>query len=239
MKTERKTLDRALSRAGVMSRKQAELAIRDGRVRVNGLRERDPAFWVDLSRDDVRVDEQPLARWQPLYLALHKPAGLVTTRDDEHGRGTVYELLKDVPAWIAPVGRLDKETSGLLLFTNDTDLAEHVTNPTSSLWKTYEVHARGELDDATLERLASGVTLDDGPTREARVRLLAREAGTTRLALSIHEGRNRQVRRMLEAVGSHVLALHRTAIGPVSIGELAPGAHRKLRPHEVRALRGD
>ncbi len=239
MKTERKTLDRALSRAGVMSRKQAELAIRDGRVRVNGLRERDPAFWVDLSRDDVRVDEQPLARWQPLYLALHKPAGLVTTRDDEHGRGTVYELLKDVPAWIAPVGRLDKETSGLLLFTNDTDLAEHVTNPTSSLWKTYEVHARGELDDATLERLASGVTLDDGPTREARVRLLAREAGTTRLALSIHEGRNRQVRRMLEAVGSHVLALHRTAIGPVSLGDLAPGAHRKLRPHEVRALRGD
>lgn len=239
MKAERKTLDRALSRAGVMSRKQAEQAIRDGRVRVNGLRERDPAFWVDLSRDDVRVDEQPLARWQPLYLALHKPVGLVTTRDDEHGRGTVYELLKDVPAWIAPVGRLDKETSGLLLFTNDTDLAEHVTNPTSSLWKSYEVHARGELDDATLARLASGVTLDDGPTREARVRLLEREAGSTRLALSIHEGRNRQVRRMLEAVGSHVLALHRTAIGPVSIGDLAAGAHRKLRPHEVRGLRGE
>ncbi len=239
MKAERKTLDRALSRAGVMSRKQAEQAIRDGRVRVNGLRERDPAFWVDLSRDDVRVDEQPLARWQPLYLALHKPAGLVTTRDDEHGRGTVYELLKQVPAWIAPVGRLDKETSGLLLFTNDTDLAEHVMNPASSLWKTYEVLARGELDDATLARLASGVTLDDGLTREARVRLLAREAATTRLALSIHEGRNRQVRRMLEAVGSHVLALHRTAIGPVSIGDLAPGAHRKLRPHEVRALRGE
>ena len=132
MKPERKTLDRALSRAGVMSRKQAEQAIRDGRVRVNGLRERDPAFWVDLSRDDVRVDEQPLARWQPLYLALHKPAGLVTSREDERGRETVYELLKNVPAWVAPVGRLDKETSGLLLFTNDTDLAEHVTNPASA-----------------------------------------------------------------------------------------------------------
>ncbi|MFM7296798.1 MAG: pseudouridine synthase [Planctomycetota bacterium] len=239
MKPERKTLDRALSRAGVMSRKQAEQAIRDGRVRVNGLRERDPSFWVDLSRDDVRVDEQPLARWQPLYVALHKPAGLVTTREDERGRETVYELLKDIPAWIAPVGRLDKDTSGLLLFTNDTDLAERVTNPTSALWKSYEVLAKGELDDAQLAQLQAGVTLYDGPTRESRVRLLARDAGTTRLELAIHEGRNRQVRRMLEALGSHVLSLHRTAIGGVVLGELAPGAHRKLRPHELRSLRGE
>ncbi|MBM3990055.1 MAG: rRNA pseudouridine synthase [Planctomycetes bacterium] len=239
MKAERKTLDRALSRAGVMSRKQAEQAIREGRVRVNGLRERDPSAWVDVSRDEVRVDEQPLARWQPLYLALHKPAGLVTTRDDERGRATIYELLKDIAAWIAPVGRLDKDTSGLLLCTNDTDLAERITNPTSALWKTYEVTAQGELDDAQLAALQGGVTLDEGPTREARVRLHSRESGVTRLELSIHEGRNRQVRRMLDAIGSRVLTLHRTAIGGVVLGTLAQGAHRKLRPHELRSLRGE
>ncbi len=239
MKPERKTLDRALSRAGVMSRSQAEQAIRDGRVRVNGLREREPTTWVDLSRDDVKLDEQPLARWQPLYLALHKPTGLVTTRSDERGRGTVYELLQDVGVWIAPVGRLDKETSGLLLFTNDTDLAERITNPSSKLPKTYEVCARGELDDARLAQLARGVQLEDGMTREALVRLHARAGGRTNLELVITEGRNRQVRRMLEAVGSEVLTLERTAIGPVKLGELALGTHRKLRPHEVRALRGD
>lgn len=239
MKRERKTLDRVLSRAGVMSRKQAEIAIREGRVRVNGLRERDPAAWVDLSRDNVLVDEQPLARWQPLYLALHKPVGYVTTRSDERGRKTVYELLSDVGAWISPVGRLDLETSGLLLFTNDTELAERITNPASKLEKRYLCVAHGELDDTALARLAEGVQLDDGPTRPARVTLLERGAGSTRLELAISEGRNRQVRRMLEVVGSRVLTLHRTAVGPIRLGDLAEGSHRKLSSRELRALLAD
>lgn len=239
MRPERKTLDRALSRAGVMSRTQAEHAIREGRVRVNGLRERDPQFWVDLTRDDVRLDEQPLERWKPLYFALNKPVGLVTTREDERGRATVYTLLADVKAWVAPVGRLDKDTSGLLLFTNDTDLAERITNPQSKLEKTYECLAAGALEDDTLERLRQGVELDDGPTRPARVRRLEDTPTGTRIELTITEGRNRQVRRMLEAVGSRVLALHRVAIGPIRLGELAQGAHRPLTAREVRALKAE
>jgi pseudouridine synthase len=239
MRPERKTLDRALSRAGVMSRTQAEHAIREGRVRVNGLRERDPQFWVDLTRDDVRLDEQPLERWKPLYFALNKPVGLVTTREDERGRATVYTLLADVKAWVAPVGRLDKDTSGLLLFTNDTDLAERITNPQSKLEKTYECLAAGALEDDTLERLRRGVELDDGPTRPARVRRLEDTPTGTRIELTITEGRNRQVRRMLEAVGSRVLALHRVAIGPIRLGELAQGAHRPLTAREVRALKAE
>lgn len=239
MRPERKTLDRALSRAGVMSRTQAEHAIREGRVRVNGLRERDPQFWVDLTRDDVRLDEQPLERWKPLYFALNKPVGLVTTREDERGRATVYTLLADVKAWVAPVGRLDKDTSGLLLFTNDTDLAERITNPQSKLEKIYECLAAGALEDDTLERLRRGVELDDGPTRPARVRRLEDTPTGTRIELTITEGRNRQVRRMLEAVGSRVLALHRVAIGPIRLGELAQGAHRPLTAREVRALKAE
>lgn len=239
MRPERKTLDRALSRAGVMSRTQAEQAIRDGRVRVNGLRERDPQFWVDLTRDDVRLDEQPLERWKALYFALNKPVGLVTTREDERGRATVYTLLADVKAWVAPVGRLDKDTSGLLLFTNDTELAERITNPQSKLEKAYECLAAGALEDDVLERLRQGVELDDGPTRPARVRRLEDTPTGTRIELVITEGRNRQVRRMLEAVGSRVLALHRVAVGPIRLGQLAEGAHRPLTAREVRALKAE
>ncbi|MCC7012826.1 MAG: rRNA pseudouridine synthase [Planctomycetes bacterium] len=236
MMRERKTLDRVLSRAGAMSRKQAELAIREGRVRVNGLRERDPATWVDLAQDRVSLDDRPLAEWKAVHLALHKPVGYVTTRSDEHGRATVYELLPDVEAWVAPIGRLDRDTSGLLLFTNDTELAEHVNNPASKLPKTYDCVAAGELDDQALERLRRGVPLDDGPTRPALVELFARGEGRTQLALTITEGRNRQVRRMLEALGSRVLSLQRTAIGPIRLGPLELGRHRKLSSREVRAL---
>lgn len=235
---ERKTLDRALSRAGAMSRSQAQEAIAAGRVRVNGLRVRDPQVWVDLERDRVELDDAPLQAKALVYFALHKPVGYVTTRSDERGRATVYELLGERDAWIAPVGRLDRETSGLLLFTNDTNWAERVTNPRSKLFKRYEVLARGALDEAQLERLRTGVELDDGGTAPARVERLGEQGPDTRLALAIAEGRNRQVRRMLEAVGSRVLALHRVAIGPLELGGLAEGQTRKLKPFEVRALAG-
>lgn len=239
MKRERKTLDRLLSRSGAMSRKQAELAIRDGRVRINGIREHDPATWVDPAQDRVMLDDQPLAQWAPLYFALHKPVGYVTTRSDEKGRATVYDLMKDVKSWIAPVGRLDRDTSGLLLFTNDTDLAEKITNPASKLVKTYECVAAGELSDETLQNLRKGVQLDDGLTRPATVELGLRDAQSTHLAISISEGRNRQVRRMLEAVGSRVITLHRSAIGPIRLGDLAEASHRALTSREVRALKAD
>src|SRR5687767_4578621 len=128
-----------------MSRKQAEEAIRAGRVRVNNLRVLDPAAWVDHAQDRVMLDDRPLMESEPLYLALHKPAGLVTTRSDERGRETIYALLGDVEPWVAPVGRLDCETSGLLLLTNDTDWAERVTNPRSGIVKRYLCRVEGEL----------------------------------------------------------------------------------------------
>lgn len=235
----RKTLDRALSRAGAMSRAQAQEAIRAGRVRVEGLRVLDPTLWVDLERDRIQVDGAPLAARKLVYLAVHKPVGYVTTRADERGRATVYELLGELESWIAPVGRLDRDTSGLLLFTNDSDWAERITNPASKLFKRYECVAKGVVDDEQLERLRAGVRLDDGPTAPAQVERLGDVDGDTRLSLAIREGRNRQVRRMLEAVGSRVLALQRVAIGPLELGALAPGAQRKLKPFEVRALAPD
>jgi len=235
----RKTLDRWLSRSGWMSRSQAQAAIEAGRVRVNGLRVRDPQTWVDPRSDRVEVDGAALAARAKLYLAVHKPAGYVTTRSDERGRASVYELLGELEQWIAPVGRLDRDTSGLLLFTNDSDWAEHVTNPRSRLFKRYECLAAGELDDEQLARLARGVELDDGPTAPARVRRLGAQGRDTRIELAICEGRNRQVRRMLEVVGSRVRELRRVAIGPLELGALAPGAQRKLKPFEVRALAGE
>lgn len=238
LRESRKTLDRVLSRAGAMSRKQAEEAIRAGRVRVNRLRATDPGLWVDLAQDAITLDDAPLIEFRALHIALHKPVGYVTTRSDERGRATVYDLVRDVPVWIAPIGRLDRDTSGLLLLTNDTDFAERVTNPASKLSKTYECVADGELDDAQLERLRAGVALDDGPTRPARVKRIGAESGRTLLSIAITEGRNRQVRRMLEAIGSRAVALHRTAIGAVQLGTLAPGAHRELSGAELRSIGG-
>ena len=233
---ERRTLDRVLSRAGVMSRKQAEIAIRGGRVRVNGLRVLDPATWVELPQDRITFDDMPLEGAQRVYIALHKPAGYVTTRSDERSRATVYELLDRAPEWIAPVGRLDRDTSGLLLFTNDTDWAERVTNPHTGLSKSYVCIASGDIGETQLEALRRGVELDDGPTRPARVERVGVEGGIMRLEISISEGRNRQVRRMLEAIGGRVVELHRTAIGAVELGQLPSGGWRRLAPWEIRAL---
>ena len=233
---ERKTLDRVLSRAGAMSRKQAEEAIRAGRVRVNGLRVRDPATWIDSAQDRVSLDDQPLQEAKALHIALNKPRGYVTTRSDERGRATVYELIGEVEEWVAPVGRLDRDTSGLLLLTNDTGWAERITDPRTELAKTYVCLAHGVVSDEQLERLRSGVELDDGPTQRARVERLGLEGANTRLELAITEGRNRQVRRMLEAIGSRVLELERTAIGPLRLGDLPSGRWRRLTSREVRAV---
>jgi 23S rRNA pseudouridine2605 synthase len=235
---QRKTLDRALSRAGLMSRSQAQQAIAQGRVRVNGLRVFDAQTWVDPERDRIEVDDAALEARKHVYMMLNKPVGFVTTRSDERGRETVYALLGEHEQWVAPVGRLDRDTSGLLLFTNDSDWAERVTNPASKLFKRYECVAHGALSDEQLERLRAGVQLDDGPTAPARVRRLGEQGGNTRVELAIGEGRNRQIRRMLEAVGSRVIALHRVAVGPLELGALAPGAQRKLKPFEIRALGG-
>lgn len=233
----KKTLDRALSRAGLCSRTEARERIAQGRVTVHGKVVRDPERWVDPVTDRIACDGAPVQAAAKQVWMLHKPTGFVTTRDDEHDRPTVYEFLPDDAPWLGPVGRLDLDTSGLLLFTNDGDLANAITDPETGCAKTYVARCRGELGDDALQALAHGVELGDGPTLPARVRVLAREHGDTTIELRITEGRNRQVRRMLTAIGSKVLALHRTHVGALALGELPVGHARRLTRDEVVRLR--
>lgn len=234
---ETRTLDRFLSRAGVCSRSQAQAWIAEGRVQVDGRVRRDPDLWIDPSRARVTLDGVPVRPKAPLHLLLHKPVGYVTTRSDPKGRATVYDLLGELPRWVAPAGRLDRDTSGLLLFTNDSDLADQVTDPRGHLPKTYVVGVSEGLDDAQLAALREGVELADGPTRPTQVRRLEARDGRERIELVLREGRNRQVRRMLEAVGSRVVALERTRIGPLALDGLESGASRPLSRAELTRLR--
>jgi 23S rRNA pseudouridine2605 synthase len=229
-------LERILSKAGVCSRTQAALWIRSGRVRVNGVTILDPDAWFDPERDLVTVDGQRLRSAEKLYYAFHKPRGYLTTRTDPGGRPTIYDLFEKEDAWLIPVGRLDLDTSGLLLLTNDTHFAERVTNPESRIEKTYQVEARPRLDLAALERLRRGVVLHDGPTRPARVENVRERGPATIFELSISEGRNRQVRRMVKEVGARVSKLARISIGEVLLGDLPAGALRPLSGRERRAL---
>jgi len=232
----KKTLERIFSKAGVGSRTEARSWIGAGRVRVNGRVVEDPDCWVDLERDRITLDGKPLRKAAKTYLLLYKPKGYLTTYRDPEGRPTVYDLVADAGAWLAPVGRLDLDTSGLLLMTNDTDFAERVMNPEHKVAKTYLVKTSTRLSDEQLEQLRRGVELADGPTRRADVRRIRDSAKYTFLEITITEGRNRQVRRMIEAVESKVLKLVRTAIGPIRIEDLPIGKWRRLTAEEVRAL---
>jgi len=227
-----------LSKAGVGSRTDAVGWVRAGRVQVNGRVVRDPDRWVDLERDRVRLDGKPLQAAARLYLLLYKPAGYLTTYRDPQGRPTVYELIGDVGTFVSPVGRLDLDTSGLLLLTNDTQFAERVTNPDFHVPKTYLVKASRRLTDDELQRLRDGIELSDGPTRPAQVTRVRDSAKYTHVEITLTEGRNRQVRRMVEALGATVLKLVRVRIGSVAIGTLPIGTWRPLTAAEVRALRG-
>ncbi len=213
------------------------MLIKAGRVRVNGAVVRVPGKWVKPGLDRITVDGASVRPAEPLYLALHKPRGLVTTKRDEKGRDTVYSCLGDVGRWVFPVGRLDRDTSGLLLFTNDTAFSEAVTSPESKLPKTYMAKVCGQPSEEAIARLRAGVVLDDGvPTLPAEVRCDRATDKTTWLEITIVEGRNRQIRRMCEAVGHPVERLVRTRIGALALGDLAPGASRSLTPSEVRRL---
>ncbi len=230
-----KTLDRVLSKAGAGSRTEARSWIGAGRVAVNGKVIQTPDHWVDLVRDKVTLDGKPLRNAKKVYLLLYKPKGYITTYKDPEGRPTVYDLLEGAPH-VVPVGRLDLDTSGLLILTNDTQFAERIMNPDYKVAKTYLVKASGVLTDEQLERLRTGVELSDGMTRPAVVKRVRDRDKSTFLEMTITEGRNRQVRRMLEAVESRVRKLVRTAIGPVGIGDLEIGKWRELTREEIRAL---
>jgi 23S rRNA pseudouridine2605 synthase len=220
------------------SRTEARSWIGAGRVRVNGRIVQNPDHWVDLDCDRITLDGKPLRAAVRTYLLLYKPKGYLTTYRDPEGRPTVYDLIQDAGTWLSPVGRLDLDTSGLLLLTNDTDFAERVMNPEHKVTKTYQVKTATRLSDEQIEQLRRGVKLSDGPTLPAAVTRLRDSARHSFLELTITEGRNRQVRRMIEAIDSKVLKLVRTAIGPIRISDLPIGKWRALSMQEVAILAG-
>jgi len=228
------TLDRALSRAGVASRTAAAALIAAGRVRVAGQVVRDPQAWVAPARQAIALDGQRLGRPRPQYYALHKPVGYITSHGDPQRRPTIYDLLPPAEGWLFSVGRLDQDTSGLLLITNDSVFAERIANPRSKVAKTYQVRVEAALTEAELGQLRQGLEIGrgerSGPARAAR---RAGPAGEHWIELEIHEGKNRQVRRMLEALGHQVLALVRVRIGSLELGRLSSGKLRAIRPSEV------
>lgn len=223
-------LNAYLARAGVASRRKADELIKAGRVRVNG----EPGELNTFvgPRDLVELDGQPLERQQLAYVLLHKPAGVVTTASDPHGRPTVVDLVEH-ESRVVPVGRLDADTTGALLLTNDGELAHRLAHPRYEVEKVYEAEVEGRPSDGALRRLEGGVELDDGRTAPARARLL----GPNRVELAIHEGRKHQVKRMLAAVGNPVTRLHRSRYAGLTLEGLGPGESRELTGAEVTRLR--
>jgi 23S rRNA pseudouridine2605 synthase len=223
-------LNAFLARAGIASRRGADELIKAGRVRVNGEDARLDTFVGDT--DTVEVDGRAVSAQSLAYMLLHKPSGVVTTARDPHGRPTVVELVPADPR-VVPVGRLDADTTGALLLTNDGPLAHRLAHPRYGVEKVYEAEVEGDPDEHALERLREGIELDDGPTAPARVRRL----GPGRVELVLHEGRKHQVKRMLAAVGHPVVRLHRSGYAGLTLEGLEPGAWRELGPSEVQRLR--
>jgi 23S rRNA pseudouridine2605 synthase len=233
-------LHRAVSKLGWGSRGQAWDWIVSGSVRVDGRIVTDPLTWVDLDCQRITRGEQtgtPESR-PSLILALHKPRGIVTTRQDERGRKTIYDLLPADLPWIFPAGRLDADSEGLLILTNDAELSVRLTEPAHAIAKTYRVTVSGCPTPETLDRLRHGIELSEGRTRPAEVRHLKRGKERGVLEIVLREGRNRQIRRMLSAVGHRVRRLVRVAIGGYGLGELPSGAFRWLGEKEREALLG-
>ncbi len=227
-------LQKILSQAGIASRRASEQLMRDGRVTVNGATIRELGTKADASSDDIRVDGRRIRVVERRrYLLLNKPRGYVTTRSDPQRRPTVIDLLGGVRDYLYPVGRLDFDSEGLLLLTNDGDLAARLTHPRHGLPRVYDVRVLGDVDRHDVERLAKGVTIEGRRTSPADVKAL----GPSHLLVTIREGRNRQVRKMCDAIGHPVSSLRRIAIGPIRDARLKPGQWRDLTAQEVARLR--
>jgi 23S rRNA pseudouridine2605 synthase len=226
-----------MSKLGYCSRSQAVELIRAGRVKLNGLLRRDPETPVHLGKDRIEIDGKIAARSEMIYLMLNKPRGVVTTASDEKGRETVYAYLPPGVQWVAPVGRLDKASEGLLLVTNDSEWAARISAPETHLEKTYHVQIGTIPDDKLLEDLRGEVRTSDGELlRAKRVSIVRQGERNSWIEIVLDEGKNRQIRRMLEHFGIEVLRLVRVAIGPLELGELAKGAVRSLKKEEKQAL---
>jgi 23S rRNA pseudouridine2605 synthase len=229
-------LARALSKKGCCSRSQAASLIHAGRVALNGRVVRDPEKPVRLETDRIEIDGAALANAPKVYLVMNKPCGLVTTASDEKGRETVYDVLPPNAPWVGPVGRLDKATEGLLLLTNDPEWAARITDPGSHLNKTYHVQVDRLADSALLEQMVRGVAVDGERLRAKAVRLLREGVKNCWLEITLDEGKNRQIRRLLEALERKVLRLVRVSVGPIELGDLKKGAVRPMTAAEKLAI---
>jgi 23S rRNA pseudouridine2605 synthase len=227
-------LNAYLARAGVASRRRADELIREGRVLVNG--KTGELNTVVGKRDVVQVDGKRVVRQPLAYVLLNKPPGVVTTASDPQGRRTVVELVPSEPR-VVPVGRLDVDTTGILLLTNDGDLAHRLAHPRYGVHKVYEAEVEGTPSQDALATLREGVVLDEGQTAPAKARLIRRGTATSRIELTLHEGRKHQVKRMCEAIGHPVRTLHRSRYANLGLNGLEPGAWRELTADEVAALR--
>ncbi len=232
-------LQKIISQAGIASRRHAEELITAGRVTVNGRVVVELGTKVEPGRDVVAVDGRPVAGEDKFYVLLNKPRGVVTTLSDPRGRKTVSELVADLPARLYPVGRLDYNTEGLLILTNDGELTHALTHPSHGIDKTYVTTVVGRPSEEKLDRLRLGITLEDGVTAPARVRLTGYdlETNTATLTIVIHEGRNRQIRRMCQAIGHPVEKLKRTAFAFLTLEGVGRGRYRHLEREEVDRLR--
>jgi 23S rRNA pseudouridine2605 synthase len=229
-------LARALSKLGYCSRTAAAGLILSGRVRLNGSLTRNPEAPVRFGRDQVDVDGVQIGKAEKAYWMLNKPQGLLSTTDDEHGRLTVYAPLPAELPWMGPVGRLDKASEGLLLFTNDSEWAAQITSPETHLDKTYHVQITTIADDSLLQKLTLGVPAEGDLLRAKAARPIRRGAKNSWIEIVLDEGRNRQIRRMLGACGIEVYRLIRVAIGPLQLGSLSKGQARKLTAEEKAAI---
>ena len=232
-KIRRTGLARALSKLGYCSRSSAAVLIRKGEVRVDGRLVLDPGSPVTAGKERIEVSGERIGGAERIYLVLNKPRGIVTTARDEKGRATVYSLLPEYRQWLAPVGRLDKASEGLLLLTNDTRWAAQITAPESCIEKRYHVHINSVAGNDLVHRLVSGVRAEDGETLKAkRASILRTGEKNCWLEIVLQEGKNRHIRRMLKSLGIEVLRLVRVGIGPLCLGDLSKGKARELTPHE-------
>lgn len=231
------SLARALSKLGVASRTQAEKLIEAGKITVNGLPTQNPHQRIKMEKDTLALDGEPLTAKPKRYLMLNKPRGLVTTTSDEKGRQTVYQCLNEEDKLLSPVGRLDMASEGLLLFTNDTQWAQTILDPDNHVPKTYHVQVDRLLDASEITRLSNGIEIEPGTTtRPATISLLRSGDKTCWLEITLHEGLNRQIRRMIESIGAKVLRLVRIKIGPIELGDLARGRTRALTAQEITKM---
>lgn len=230
-------LNQWLAKAGVASRRGAEELIRAGRVRVNGVVQYNPAVRCRPGHDRVELDGRPLGLPpERIVIAFNKPRGYTTTRGDPHASRTIMELLTHAPPGLHPVGRLDRDSRGLLLLTNDGDLTVKLTHPRFGVAKVYRVRVRGHPGPRDLEVLRRGIALSDGMTAPAQVKLMRQSESSSTVEITVREGRKRQVRRMFAAIGHPVIDLQRIAVGPIKLGNLREGQWRRLSPAEIKKL---